>query len=150
MSLCLLSGRDTCCLSRWDKATAGRTARCCRAGRDLTTPTAASQPPRGVKAPLLASVATRATEKTTTAAQKWWVSRRLLPQAGRMCSCVHVFMRSCVHVWAVDKLEGRASRWQQTRHGNEHETQTVVKRGERIRPKQVGFAVKWLLGRLSA
>lgn len=66
-------------------------------------------------------------------------SRCLLPQVGRMGR------GSRVHVCAADKLEGGASRWQQTRHGNEHETQAVVKRGEQTHPKQVGFAVKWLL-----
>lgn len=65
--------------------------------------------------------------------------RCLLPQARRMV------LGSCVRVWPVDKLEGGASRWQQTCHRNERETQTVVKRGEQIHPKQVGFAVKWLL-----
>lgn len=141
MFLCLLSGRDTCCLSRWDKATVGRTARRCRAGRDLTTHTAAS--------PLSGETKGRCpgwtwlTMKTTTAAQKWWVA--LFPAVVSWTPLGYLAFASCVDVWFVDRLEGGGGGRQQTRHWKEREKQTVVKRGQKINSKHAGCAIKWPL-----
>lgn len=138
MFLCSLSGRDTCCLSRWDKVTMGRTARSCRAGRDLTTHTAASQLTREKKGRYL--VWTWLTMKTTTATQKWWVPAVFSWQRWKLFA-----FASRVHVWSVDKLDNGASWWQQTLLWGEREKQKVNKRGQKINWKDVGVAIRCLL-----
>lgn len=148
MFLCLLSGRDTCCLPRWDKMTTSKTERRRRAGRGLTTHTAASRLSGEIKRRHL--VRTWLTMKMTTATQKRW-----LPGSNILLTVVEfpeilTACAPCVHVCFLDKLERRASWRQQTPRWSECGKQTVVKRGQRIKCKRVCaaskcFLVKWQL-----